>query len=133
MTQTSPPGPLPEAGRGTRRARHFRVVRAFRAFTMAPPAPSRVPRMRRVFLAGFLIGCVPLPLLGPSRADVPLTDRLKSPPPTEPADARKTFRTLDGFRMELVACEPNVTSPVAAAYDEDGRLFVVEMRDYPDP
>jgi putative membrane-bound dehydrogenase-like protein len=35
--------------------------------------------------------------------------------------------------MQLVASEPQVTSPVAAAYDEDGRLYVVEMRDYPDP
>ncbi len=27
--------------------------------------------------------------------------------------------------------EPEVADPVAAAYDEDGRLFVVEMSDYP--
>ena len=68
----------------------------------------------------------------PTRAE-PLKDRLKSPPPNEPAEALRTFQTRDGFRMEIVAHEPQVTSPVAAAYDEDGRLFVVEMRDYPDP
>ncbi|MDR3637891.1 MAG: c-type cytochrome [Isosphaeraceae bacterium] len=33
--------------------------------------------------------------------------------------------------MELLAAEPLVTSPVAGAYDEDGRLYVVEMSDYP--
>jgi putative membrane-bound dehydrogenase-like protein len=33
--------------------------------------------------------------------------------------------------MELVAAEPLVASPVAAAFDEDGNLFVCEMRDYP--
>ena len=54
-------------------------------------------------------------------------------PALEPAEALKTFRTRDGFRMELVAAEPQVMDPVAAAYDEDGRLYVVEMRDYPDP
>jgi putative membrane-bound dehydrogenase-like protein len=42
-----------------------------------------------------------------------------------------TFETVDGFRMELVASEPLVASPVAAAIDEDGNLFVAEMRDYP--
>ena len=33
--------------------------------------------------------------------------------------------------MELVAAEPMVQSPVAAAFDADGNLYVAEMRDYP--
>src|SRR4051812_6233711 len=37
-----------------------------------------------------------------------------------------------GFRIELVASSSLVSSPVAMAFDENGRLFVVEMRDYPD-
>ncbi len=63
----------------------------------------------------------------------PLKDQLPRLKPTASAEAAKTFRALDGFRMDLVACEPQLASPVAAAYDEDGRLFVVEMRDYPNP
>jgi putative membrane-bound dehydrogenase-like protein len=51
--------------------------------------------------------------------------------PKEPAEAPASFRTRDGFRMELLAAEPLVIDPVAAAYDEDGRLYVVEMSDYP--
>ena len=51
--------------------------------------------------------------------------------PLEPAEAVKAFRVQDGFRLELLAAEPLVTDPVAAAYDEDGRLYVVEMIDYP--
>ena len=35
-----------------------------------------------------------------------------------------------GFRIELVAAEPLVVDPVATAFDEQGGLFVVEMRDY---
>ena len=35
--------------------------------------------------------------------------------------------------MELVAAEPMVYDPVAAAFDEDGNLYVGEMRDYPFP
>ena len=34
--------------------------------------------------------------------------------------------------IELVASEPEVASPVAIAWDEEGRLFVAEMLDYPD-
>ena len=51
--------------------------------------------------------------------------------PLEPAEALKAFRVQGGFRLDLLAAEPLVTDPVAAAYDEDGRLYVVEMSDYP--
>lgn len=50
--------------------------------------------------------------------------------PTEPADALKTFRIKPGLRLELAAAEPLVVDPIALSFDEDGRLFVVEMRDY---
>src|SRR5262249_51340615 len=36
-----------------------------------------------------------------------------------------------GFRVELMAAEPLVESPVAFDWGPDGRLWVVEMRDYP--
>ena len=36
-----------------------------------------------------------------------------------------------GSTMQLVAAEPLVQSPVAAAFDADGNLYVAEMRDYP--
>jgi putative heme-binding domain-containing protein len=58
-------------------------------------------------------------------------DPLPRTMPRAPADALSTFQVQGGFRLELLAAEPLVMSPVAAAYDEDGRLFVVEMTDYP--
>ncbi len=60
-----------------------------------------------------------------------LREALPRIPAKDPAEALKTFQTRDGFRMELLASEPDVTSPVALEYDEDGRAWVVEMRDYP--
>src|SRR5581483_9946042 len=51
--------------------------------------------------------------------------------PLSPAEARKQFRLPPGLRLELVAAEPVVQSPVAMAFDPQGRLWVVEMRDYP--
>ena len=52
-------------------------------------------------------------------------------PPYSPADSMKTMRIDEGFRLELVASEPDVESPVAMDIDEDGRMFVVEMPGYP--
>jgi putative membrane-bound dehydrogenase-like protein len=51
--------------------------------------------------------------------------------PLTPQQAQKEFRLAPGLRIELVACEPQIESPVAMAFDEDGKLWVVEMPDYP--
>lgn len=51
-------------------------------------------------------------------------------PPIEPQDALKTFHVKKGFHLEIAACEPNIASPVALSFDENGRLYVVEMIDY---
>jgi len=51
--------------------------------------------------------------------------------PLSPAEELKTLKTLPGFKVELVASEPDVIDPVAMAFDEKGRLFVCEMRGYP--
>ena len=59
-----------------------------------------------------------------AKRDLP---RLK---PTEPAEALGTFTLKPGFRIELAAAEPLVADPVAMAFDEHGRLFVVEMIGY---
>lgn len=51
--------------------------------------------------------------------------------PLSPREELATFRLPKGFRAELVAAEPEVIDPVAMAFDEEGRLFVAEMRGYP--
>lgn len=51
--------------------------------------------------------------------------------PLEPRQALSSFQISDGLRLELVASEPAVVDPVAMAFDAAGRLWVVEMRDYP--
>lgn len=86
---------------------------------------------RRISALGFVV----VVAVAVFAADPPqsLKDRLPRLAPQKPAEALKTFKVLDGFRIDLVACEPQLASPVAAAYDEDGRLYVVEMRDYPTP
>lgn len=56
---------------------------------------------------------------------------LANPGPLFPRDEQATLRVPKGFRVELAACEPQVVDPVAMAFDEHGRLFVAEMRGYP--
>jgi putative membrane-bound dehydrogenase-like protein len=51
--------------------------------------------------------------------------------PLTPREEQATFRVPKGFRVELVAHEPQVVDPVAMAFDEDGRLYVAEMIGYP--
>src|SRR5438874_8471944 len=51
--------------------------------------------------------------------------------PLTPQESIPEFKLRPGLKIELVASEPEVMSPVAAAFDENGRLYVVEMLDYP--
>lgn len=53
------------------------------------------------------------------------------PPALSPEESLKTFQTKPGLRLELVASEPLIESPVAIDFGADGRLWVCEMRDYP--
>ena len=51
-------------------------------------------------------------------------------PAVEATNVLKTFQLKPGFRLELAAAEPNVYDPIALSFDENGRMFVVEMSDY---
>ncbi len=53
------------------------------------------------------------------------------PPPKSPEESLKCMVPRPGFTVELVAAEPLIESPVAYEWDSRGRLWVVEMRDYP--
>ena len=50
--------------------------------------------------------------------------------PTEAAETLANFVVAEGFRIELVAAEPLVASPVAIEWDADGSMYVCEMRGY---
>ncbi len=51
-------------------------------------------------------------------------------PAIAPKDAPSTWQVKKGFKMELVAHEPQVRDPIASCFDERGRMFVCEMIDY---
>jgi putative membrane-bound dehydrogenase-like protein len=66
-----------------------------------------------------------------SAAQKALADELPRIPPTPADKAAPTFELQHGFRLDLFASEPQVASPVDACFDENGRMYVAEMRDYP--
>lgn len=51
--------------------------------------------------------------------------------PLSPEQEKATFQLAPGLRIDIVAAEPLVESPVACVFDEKARLWVVEYRDYP--
>lgn len=51
--------------------------------------------------------------------------------PLSPQQSLQHIEMAPGLLVELVAHEPLIVDPVALRFDEDGRLWVVEMRDYP--
>jgi putative membrane-bound dehydrogenase-like protein len=53
------------------------------------------------------------------------------PPEKSPEEGLAALRPRPGFVAELVASEPLLDAPVAFDWDARGRLWVVEMRDYP--
>jgi len=65
--------------------------------------------------------------LKPRREPVPV-DKMKT---KTPAEEKATFHLAPGFRIDVVAFEPDVIDPVSMAFDEHGRLYVCEMPSYP--
>lgn len=48
-----------------------------------------------------------------------------------PAESNKLTQIPADFEIQLFAAEPDITNPIAMAWDEKGRLWVVESVDYP--
>ncbi len=53
------------------------------------------------------------------------------PLPLSAEETLETFQISEDFRVEIFAAEPYVTDPVELVFDEQGRAWVAEMRDYP--
>lgn len=66
-------------------------------------------------------GC--LSVEGPAAAD-------SVSPARTPGEELHSFQIEEGLKVELVAAEPLVEDPVVCTFDEDGRLWVVEMRGF---
>jgi putative heme-binding domain-containing protein len=61
------------------------------------------------------------------RADLPVTG------PLSPKESLAKFKVGKGLAVDLVLSEPEITQPVFLNFDERGRMWVVEYRQYPEP
>ena len=63
----------------------------------------------------------------------PLPAQAVNSPPGgySPAEAATRMTLPDGFHAEVFASEPDVRQPVAACFDERGRMWVIEYLQYP--
>jgi putative membrane-bound dehydrogenase-like protein len=68
-------------------------------------------------------------------SDLTPPDKITATGPLEPAlsqeEALKKIHVRDGYQVELIVSEPLTVDPVAIDWDASGRLWVVEMSDYP--
>jgi uncharacterized protein len=69
------------------------------------------------------------PVLIPNYENRPEPPRLQLP--LGPEEALKYWQVPPGFELKLFAAEPQIVNPIALAWDERGRLWVVETVDYP--
>ncbi len=86
------------------------------------------PLMRVAFLSLLLVLATALP--GQSSPPGRIVEKNPVLQPLPPREAMKHIRLPPGFRLELVASEPQIREPVAIAWDGNGRMFVAEMRGY---
>ncbi|MEZ6129264.1 MAG: c-type cytochrome [Planctomycetaceae bacterium] len=52
--------------------------------------------------------------------------------PLTPQQAEKSFEVPDDLKLQLVLSEPEIAQPLFMTWDEKGRMWVVEYRQYPD-
>ena len=55
------------------------------------------------------------------------------PPPLSPEQERKQLKVADGLEIKLVAAEPQVAQPLSISFDDRGRMWVLQYRQYPHP
>lgn len=93
-----------------------------------PRSPQPRAMIALIVLAAWHMGFSSTPLLLAQNHD--FSDELPRIAPLEPDKAMASFKVAKGFRIEMAAHEPMVVDPIAMAFDEQSRLFVVEMRGY---
>jgi type 1 glutamine amidotransferase len=74
----------------------------------------------------------PLPNYTPNAAWGTLSEPIRTmQKPLEPAESMKHLVTFPEFDVNVFASEPEITKPIALAWDERGRLWFAETVDYP--
>ena len=57
----------------------------------------------------------------------------EAPPPLSPGDAQKQFKAANALEVELVVAEPEIAQPLSISFDDRGRMWVLQYRQFPNP
>jgi putative membrane-bound dehydrogenase-like protein len=96
-----------------------------------------MPRLRRrlpQWITALALPLAALPLVRADQAsDKPATTQSTTRPDVRmraPQEAMAMIQVPPGYRLELVAAEPQIINPVCLAWDGNGAMYVAEMRSY---
>jgi len=87
------------------------------------------PRMKLLPLLTLAL----LPCAGLLHAADPFAEFIRSTGPRTPQEELNGFHVPPGFEVQLVASEPEIGKPMNIAFDEKGRLWITQSREYPFP
>lgn len=57
----------------------------------------------------------------------------EAPPPLSPEKAVGEFRVADGLSISLAVAEPQIAQPLSISFDDRGRMWVLQYRQFPNP
>lgn len=57
----------------------------------------------------------------------------EAPPPVVLTDAVKQFKIADGLEIGLVVAEPEISQPLSISFDDYGRMWVLQYRQFSNP
>src|SRR3990172_2049090 len=85
-----------------------------------------MPRLRDFGAAAFAILCVASVAWAQDERQRPTGQAYLTP-----EQSLRRFMVPDEFEVKLFAAEPDVINPIAMAFDERGRVYVLECYEYP--
>ena len=104
--------------------------------------PHPIPRLKYRLMGPAWVAVVMLACTAPEpdtvaqtgdadqNVDVVHPDSIPPAPVLSPDEALADLEVESGFEVQLVAAEPDMVDPVALVFDENGAMWVVEMRGY---
>ena len=81
-----------------------------------------------VFFAGISVFAQSGDKEGEVQAPPPATMKIPASPALSVEEALRSFKLQPGFRIEVVASEPQIETPVEIEFDPAGHMYVLEMR-----
>ena len=110
----------PEAGKSTDNKSHLQRILSMRA---------------RQWIAATTLVCLASAAgaFGAAKAKsvIPYNQTKEPNPAYSPQEAMAKMKLLPGFKVSLVAAEPDVVNPTSFTFDDQGRIWVTESVEYP--